>query len=655
MFTKTVLKKGGFAVFLFLTYSSLLFASDGAATRRFGIFIGSNNGGRDRAVLRYAVSDARSVSGVFASMGGISVEDSVFLIEPGIAEINRQLERLGRLSGQAKQNSQRTELVFYYSGHSDEDGILLNRERYSYSALKERINTIQADMRIVILDSCSSGAITRAKGGVKVQPFLFDNSVSTEGYAFLTSSSADETSQESDLIESSYFTHSLLTGLRGAADSVGDGRVTLNELYRYTYTETLAKTEASVFGPQHPSYDIQISGSGDVVMTDIKEISATLLLAEEISGRINVRNNAGFLVAELSKLPNKPIELGLEPGPYRVSLQKENNFYQARVTIPENSRTNLDMKEFSVVAVTKKGLLRRGGPGLEIGYVPENTFNIQLIPGFDLLGHSKEKVTNNFLFGLFAGMGHNIKGLGLSSLGLINTGDVHGAQISGIFNEARDVKGFQAALININEDGYGAMVGIVNISEAENMVPIGLVNVFKNGMLHPAVYYDSMFFINTSFRSGSKSFYTVFSFGLGGESSYSGFNMDGELRMEDTSRMPYLFRGTAGFGFEYPFNDFFFDFDASLGLITVPERKASGQAVYGRYDELAGYSIFLIQLRLTAGYKFYEHLGIFGGISYSIHRLPQNSNMAISEIERGSFNYDAQYKGKLGFFGGIQF
>jgi hypothetical protein len=53
-------------VFILLCTQAGLFAAEGesAVTRRFGIFIGSNNGGRDRAMLRYAVSDARSVSRV---------------------------------------------------------------------------------------------------------------------------------------------------------------------------------------------------------------------------------------------------------------------------------------------------------------------------------------------------------------------------------------------------------------------------------------------------------------------------------------------------------------------------------------------------------------------------------------------------------------
>ncbi|MDR2184935.1 MAG: caspase family protein, partial [Treponema sp.] len=271
------------------------FSSGGPAensTRRFGLFVGSNNGGRERIMLRYAVSDARAVSRVFSDMGGIAGSDNTLLVEPRVRDISEGIGALGEAVARAKQSHKRTEIVFYYSGHSDEEGLLLGKERLSYRELRERINAIPSDMRIVILDSCASGAFTRTKGGVKTQPFLLDNSISAEGYAFLTSSSATEASQESDSIESSYFTHSLVAGLRGAADTVGDGRVTLNEVYRFAYTETLAKTETSIYGAQHPSYDMQVSGAGDVVLTDIKETSAGMIIDQGISGRLSIRDGS---------------------------------------------------------------------------------------------------------------------------------------------------------------------------------------------------------------------------------------------------------------------------------------------------------------------------------------------------------------------------
>ena len=322
----------------------------GRTTRRLGLFIGSNNGGRDRVMLRYAVSDARSVSRVFTDMGGINQGDNYLIVEPAVSDINRHLDIISRELSSSRRNYQRTELVFYYSGHSDEDGLLLNRERYSYRDLREKINSLNTDMRVVILDSCSSGAITRAKGGVKTRPFLFDSSVSAEGYAFLTSSSENESSQESDSIESSYFTHSLVAGLRGAADTVGDGRVTLNEIYRFAYNETLAKTETSVYGAQHPSYDMQLSGSGDVILTDIRETSASLLIDRELTGRITIRDDSDFLIAELTKVNQNPMELGLSPGLYHITTQRGGDFYRAEVTLRENTRTPLAMSNFSRIA-----------------------------------------------------------------------------------------------------------------------------------------------------------------------------------------------------------------------------------------------------------------------------------------------------------------
>ena len=626
---------------LLLFIPGLLSAAEG--TRRLGLFIGSNNGGRDRVTLRYAVSDARSVSKVFSSMGGISDEDNVILIEPTVAEINRQLSNLGKIANQARKNSQRTELVFYYSGHSDEKGILLNRINYGYRELRDQINTVQADMKIIILDSCSSGAITRVKGGVKTQPFLFDSSVSASGYAFLTSSSDEEASQESDTIGSSYFTHSILAGLRGAADSVGDGRVTLNELYRYAYTETLAKTEASVYGLQHPSYDIQISGSGDVVLTDIKEISASLLISEEISGRVSIRDKDDFLIAELTKASGKPMILGLEPGSYQITLQQGNNFYRSEIELFGNRQVTLGLKDFSMIAAAQGGARRGPAPADEAENENNVKFNLQVWPGVNILGKNGEEVTNNFIFGIFMAQGHNLEGFGLASIGLINTGYVKGAQVSSIFNYAHELNGFQTALVNINrgnEGSKGVQLGLFNMSDSPDVVTIGIVNIVKNGIFHPAIYVDDMLFTNISLRTGGKGFYSLISFGTKTDTFF------------DSSEDKYLVT-RFGFGYEYAIKNFFINIDASGGsLFNLSDAKDN----YDINDDDEYYSTDTAQLRLTAGYKILPHLGIFGGISYDF--FYRNKSTSPDPRDFAGPMLEASFKKsihKFGFFGGIQF
>ena len=87
-------KKYLFSFILLMGIAAFTFADAENATKRFGLFIGANNGGRGRTQLRYAVSDARSVARVFSEMGGISSEDNMLLIEPNIGQIEAQINAL---------------------------------------------------------------------------------------------------------------------------------------------------------------------------------------------------------------------------------------------------------------------------------------------------------------------------------------------------------------------------------------------------------------------------------------------------------------------------------------------------------------------------------------------------------------------------------
>ena len=121
-------------------------------------------------------------------------------------------------------------------------GILLGDDRYAYRNLRDRLDQVPADVRIAVLDACSSGAFTRVKSGRPRPPFLVDESSDMRGHAFLTSSSESEAAQESDRIRASYFTHYLVSGLRGAADLSGDGKVTLSEAYQLVCIHERAST-----------------------------------------------------------------------------------------------------------------------------------------------------------------------------------------------------------------------------------------------------------------------------------------------------------------------------------------------------------------------------------------------------------------------------
>jgi hypothetical protein len=319
-----------------------------ARLRRFALVVSSNDGGRDRVPLRFADSDASTMADVLHRLGGLRGDDLILVNRATRGSFQSAFERVRAGINQASGGAARRELIVYYSGHSDEQGLLLGGDRVSYRELRQWIDATNADVRIAILDSCASGALIRLRGGALVPSFLSDASRNARGHAFLTSSSADEAAQESDRIGAAFFTHYLVSGLRGAADTSRDGLVTLAEAYQFAFNETLGRTERTGAGPQHPAYDIQLAGTGDLVLTDLRANGANLVLEDKIAGRIYVRDTTGRLLVELRKEPMYPVQLGLGPGKYRVTVDADGRAFEANVTLEEGKATRLGQPQLTV-------------------------------------------------------------------------------------------------------------------------------------------------------------------------------------------------------------------------------------------------------------------------------------------------------------------
>lgn len=325
----------------------ILYAKTETAVHRYALIAGANNGGPGRPLLKYAVSDAYAFLNVMKGLGGVNPDRSILLVDPDARSFLRALDNAENTLSQERSRYKRIELIFYYSGHSDEHGILLGKEKIPYIEIRKRIEKMKADVKIAILDSCSSGAFTRTKGGIMRSPFLVDSSNDMKGFAFMTSSSSDEASQESDKIQGSFFTHFLITGLRGAADMSRDGRITLNEAYQFAYNETLSRTEKTMAGAQHPNYNIQMNGTGDVIMTDIRKSSTALVLNRNISGKIYIHDSDNILVAELTKPFGIETELGLGSGKYRIVNDNFSSISESEIDLSGTKKVMLaqnDMK-----------------------------------------------------------------------------------------------------------------------------------------------------------------------------------------------------------------------------------------------------------------------------------------------------------------------
>jgi hypothetical protein len=247
-----------------------------ADIERFGLLIGNNRGDIEDSPLRYAASDAERMSEVLSDLGGFSPVNLVLLRDANAETARRTLIALNdRIRASASRPDTQVVLLVYYSGHADNGALHLGASRFDLSELEQLVRGSAANFRVLLIDACRSGALTRVKGGVSAPPFpiRMGERLDGQGVVFLTSSSENEDAQESDGLRGSFFTHYFVSGLMGAADFDGDGRVDLDEAYRYAYEATLRSTSRTWAGTQHPTFRFELAGQGRIVLTEPQRLS----------------------------------------------------------------------------------------------------------------------------------------------------------------------------------------------------------------------------------------------------------------------------------------------------------------------------------------------------------------------------------------------
>jgi len=334
-----------------------------AAVTRYAVIAGNDTGFAAEVTLRYAETDAQKVFEVLRGLGDFLPENMVLLQGRGGSELQRVLISMNARIRADSSAGREAVLFVYYSGHADTSALHTGSDPLELSLLQRLVEGSPAAFRILVLDACRSGSLTRVKGAQRTEPFplVLDPGPSGEGLALLTSSTVDEDAQESDALRGSFFTHYLVSGLRGAADRNGDGSVSLEEVYGYAYQHTLRASSQTLYGTQHPTFRFDLKGKGALPLTWVLPRGGR-------SGQIAFPAGHAFLlfrgdeqgpvVAEVGEHDARRV-LALEPGKYFVRGRASDHLLEGQLEL--GAGQTLRLQESRLSAVEYARLARKGG------------------------------------------------------------------------------------------------------------------------------------------------------------------------------------------------------------------------------------------------------------------------------------------------------
>jgi hypothetical protein len=349
------------------------------APRRIAVVVGANEAPADRTTLRYAYDDARAMAGTLVDVAGFAPDDVHVLLDPEPSALLSRLDAaLATLDGREE-----ALLFFYYSGHSDTQALYPGGRALRLDELKRRLEDPRASVRVGVLDACSGGAWTGAKGLQSAEPFVVEVpfTLGAEGSVLLAASSGAENAHEYERLGGSFFTHHLVAGLRGGAERNGDGVVSLDEAFEYAKAGTLRDSAIFAAAPQHPSFVKNLRGRSDLPLARVSAAPTRVVLEQDRGPLQVIRLDRGLVVLETPPGPRR-VSLALQPGDYLVRRREGNQSYAAEVELTEGRMLALAESSLSLRDVT---VLRAKAPD-EVPVVqrlslPGGTWEAQIVVG----------------------------------------------------------------------------------------------------------------------------------------------------------------------------------------------------------------------------------------------------------------------------------
>ena len=198
-------------------------------------------------VLKYSDDDAYQFYSFLKSPEGGALPDSqIKVLVDDDATRDNILRTMRQILWRADENDA---IIFYFSGHGVDGSFLPqdfdgSRNMVQHSEVKAIFEQSKAKHKLCIADACYSGSLLAVKtaGDKTISNYYKAFEGTSGGLALFMSSKSQEYSLEDQGLRSGIFSHYLIKGLKGTADSDRNNIVTIREVYDYVYKNVRSYT-----------------------------------------------------------------------------------------------------------------------------------------------------------------------------------------------------------------------------------------------------------------------------------------------------------------------------------------------------------------------------------------------------------------------------
>ncbi|HRI00657.1 MAG TPA: caspase family protein [Saprospiraceae bacterium] len=197
--------------------------------------------------LKYADDDAYKIYAFLKSPEGGALQDEQIrvLVDEDATRAN-MIRAMNEIFLKADDNDV---IMLYFSGHGlegtflpiDYDGF---KNSIHHDEIKELFSKSKAKHKVCFADACHSGSLLAAKSPFASSLMYFYDELdkASGGTAFMMSSKSKEFSLEDGGLRQGIFSHFLIRGLKGEADTDKNNTITIQELFNFVSTQVKTYT-----------------------------------------------------------------------------------------------------------------------------------------------------------------------------------------------------------------------------------------------------------------------------------------------------------------------------------------------------------------------------------------------------------------------------